>query len=117
MSRRKHKQVPALPKPAASGASAAGPARPDGYRHSLPIRNRSAAGIDLGLRRHWAAAPPQPDGTPDVAAFDTDTDGLEALAAWLAERGVSTVALEANGVYWEPVFSLLVRRGFGDVFI
>ena len=48
MSRRKHKQIPTLPKPAAPGASAAGPDRPDGYRHSLPIRNRSAAGIDLG---------------------------------------------------------------------
>jgi transposase len=112
MSRGKSNHAPARPQPAAPAAPVAGPTRPDGYRHSLPIRNRSAAGIDLGLRRHWAAAPPQPDGTPDVAAFDTDTDGLEALADWLAERGVTTVALEATGVYWEPVFALLEARGF-----
>jgi hypothetical protein len=47
-----------------------------------------------------------------VAAFDTDTDGLEAKAAWLAARGVTTVALAATGVYWEPVFALLAARGF-----
>jgi hypothetical protein len=48
MSRRKSNHAPARPQPAAADAQAAGPTRPDGYRHSLPIRNRSAAGIDLG---------------------------------------------------------------------
>src|SRR4051812_43867390 len=112
MSRRKHKPTAAAPPPATRGGRTAGPTRPAGYRDSLPVRNRAAAGIDLGLRSHWVAAPPQPDGTPDVAEFDTYTDGLEALADWLAERGVTTVALEATGVYWEPVFAFLEARGF-----
>jgi transposase len=64
------------------------------------------------LRSHWAAAPPLPDGTPQVEEFDTYTDSLEALADWLHQHGVTTVALEATGVYWEPLFPILEARGF-----
>jgi transposase len=52
-----------------------------------------------------------PDGTPQVQEFDTFTDSLEALADWLQQRGVTTVALEATGVYWEPLFAILEERG------
>jgi transposase len=83
----------------------------------LPVRHRHAGGVDLGLRSHWAAAPPLPDGTPQVQEFDTYTDGLEALADWLAQRGVTTVALEATGVYWEPLFALLEERGFEVILV
>lgn len=91
---------------------AAEPARPDAYHDSLPIRHRHAGGVDLGLRSHWAAAAPLADGTPQVQEFDTYTDGLEALADWLQQHGVTTVALEATGVYWEPLFAVLEERGF-----
>jgi transposase len=117
MSRRKRQS--AAPPPPAPGntapvppGGAAEPDRPDAYRDSLPIRHRHAAGIDLGLRSHWAAAPPRAGGAPDVAEFDTCTDGLEALADGLAARGVTTVALEATGIYWEPTLALLEARGF-----
>jgi hypothetical protein len=76
--------------------------RTDVYHDSLPIRHRHAGGVDLGLRSQWAAAPPLPDGTPQVAEFDTYTDGLEAIADWLQQRGITTFALEATGVSWEP---------------
>ena len=36
--------------------------------------------------------------------FATTTAGVADLADWLAERGVSTVAMEATGVYWKPVY-------------
>ena len=42
-------------------------------------------------------------------AFTTD---LIALADWLAECGITTVAMEATGVYWIPLFEILERRGF-----
>ena len=32
--------------------------------------------------------------------FSTTTAGLKVLAAWLAERRVELVAMEATGVYW-----------------
>ncbi|MGH2350447.1 MAG: IS110 family transposase, partial [Chloroflexota bacterium] len=116
MSRRKHKTRTATPPapapPAVPANRAAEPARTDVYHDSLPIRHRHAGGVDLGLRSHWAAAPPLPDGTPQVKEFDTYTDSLEALADWLQQRGVTTVALEATGVYWEPLFAILEERGF-----
>ena len=119
MSRRKHRAPrPARPpsRPAATPRAAAAPPprtspAPDGYRDSLPVRHRHAAGIDVGSRTHWAAAPAA-DGTLDVAEFETYTDSLRALAAWLRDRGVTTVAMEATGIYGDPLFDLLEAEGF-----
>lgn len=36
--------------------------------------------------------------------FRTTTSGLAVLAAWLGERRVELVAMEATGVYWKPVY-------------
>lgn len=41
------------------------------------------------------------------ARFATTTEGLVALAAWLAEHECRVVALEATGVYWKPVWHIL----------
>lgn len=76
-----------------------------------------AAGIDLGSREHWVAAPPHPDGTPNVESFGTTTPQLIALADWLAEQGVVTVAMESTGVYWIPLFEILDARGFEVVLV
>ncbi len=118
MSRRKHRtRTPMRAHPVSPQDRAARPADLDVYHDSLPVRHRHAGGVDLGLRTHWAAAPPLPDGTPQVAEFDTYTDGLEALADWLAQHGVTTVALEATGVYWEPLFAILEERGFAVLLV
>jgi transposase len=37
---------------------------------------------------------------------------LEALAAWLKECGVRTVAMESTGVYWIALYDLLASQGF-----
>jgi len=37
-------------------------------------------------------------------AFPTTAKGLGELAAWLRDAGVETVAMEATGVYWKPVY-------------
>lgn len=39
--------------------------------------------------------------------FGTMTRDLLMLADWLAEQGVTHVAMESTGVYWKPVFNLL----------
>jgi transposase len=36
--------------------------------------------------------------------FATTSEGVSELAQWLAEREVTTVGLEATGVYWKPVY-------------
>ena len=42
-----------------------------------------------------------------VRRFGTMTDDLLALVDWLAEQGVTHVAMESTGVYWKPVWNLL----------
>jgi transposase len=42
-----------------------------------------------------------------VRTFSTMTADLLALADWLAEHGVTHVAMESTGVYWKPVFNVL----------
>jgi len=53
-----------------------------------------------------------PDGklTKQVRTFAAMTRDLMALADWLAEEGVTHVAMESTGVYWKPVFHLLEGR-------
>ena len=72
--------------------------------------NPHAAGIDIGSKEHFACVPL--GSTPKhVRSFGTFTADLEALADWFQECGVTTVAMEATGVYWIPVFQILERRG------
>jgi transposase len=75
------------------------------------VRYRHAAGIDVGARTHWVAALGAA-GTLEVAEFDAYTDGLLALVDWLRQRHVTTVALEATGIYGDPLFDLLQAEGF-----
>src|SRR5262245_11135119 len=52
------------------------------------------------------------DGEPErtVQSFGTMTEDLLKLADWLETCGVSQVALESTGVYWQPVWNLLEDR-------
>jgi transposase len=43
----------------------------------------------------------------EVRTFGTVTEEILALADWLAEEGVTHVAMESTGVYWKPVWNLL----------
>src|SRR6184192_2997990 len=72
--------------------------------------NLNAAGIDIGSERHMVAVPEGRD-TVSVREFGTFTADLEALATWLEQCGVTTVALESTGVYWIPLFEILEQRG------
>lgn len=73
--------------------------------------NLNAAGIDIGSERHMVAVPEGRDEV-SVREFGTFTADLNALADWLKQCGVTTVAMESTGVYWIPVFEVLERRGF-----
>jgi transposase len=88
----------------------------------LRVAHPHAAGIDIHVKEHWVAVPPEsappapakhPSNLPAwVRMFDTCTADLEALADWLTACGVDTVAMESTGIYWVPLFELLERRGF-----
>src|ERR1700716_2919972 len=51
--------------------------------------------------------------TRECRTFDTTTDGLRILLAWLEECRCSHVAMEATGVYWMPVWKILGEGNFG----
>jgi transposase len=42
--------------------------------------------------------------------FGTFTHDLLQLADWLAERGVTHLAMESTGVYWKPVWNILAEQ-------
>jgi transposase len=79
---------------------------------TTPLRTiqPNAAGIDLGSKSHFVALPP---GRCEevVREFGCFTENLEAMATWLLSNGITTIAMEATGVYWVPVFEVLERRG------
>lgn len=78
----------------------------------LTIVNPHAAGIDAGSEQHWVSVPEDRDGQP-VRAFGTFTEDLHKLADWLLACGIKTVAIEATGVYWIPLFEVLEERRLG----
>jgi transposase len=46
----------------------------------------------------------------ETREFRTLTPDLLALGDWLAERGVTHLAMESTGVYWKPIWNLLEDR-------
>ena len=75
--------------------------------------NFNAAGIDIGAESHYVAVPEgrDPEGK-DVRSFGTFTSDLYAIADWLTQCRIDTIALESTGVYWIPLFEILESKGF-----
>ena len=85
-------------------------ARPKVDWKALEIVHPNAAGIDVGGSEHWVAISPDRDPEP-VRPFGCFTADLRAMAQWLIEKGVRSVALQSTGVYWMPVFEILEQHG------
>jgi transposase len=70
-------------------------------------------GLDLHKRVVTACrVVPGPGGQPvrEVRTFSTMTADLLTLGDWLADGGVTHVAMESTGVYWKPVWNLFEER-------
>lgn len=63
---------------------------------------RLAAAIDVGSEKLHVGIPHQ-----KVRVFDTFTASLHQLRDYLLSQDVTTVAMEATGVYWWPVYRVL----------
>lgn len=79
--------------------------------NALEQINLNAAGVDIGAEEMYVAVPPERD-EPSVRSFPTFTADLQRLADWLEQCGIDTVAMEATGVYWIPLYEILEERGF-----
>jgi transposase len=80
----------------------------------LEMINPHAAGIDVASEEMWVCVPhdrgEQPEG--NVRKFGAFTCDLYAIADWLAECHVTSVAMESTGVYWIPLYQVLEEREF-----
>lgn len=76
----------------------------------LSIVHPNAAGIDVGNESHFAAVPPDRDAQP-VREFGCWTADLIRMAEWLKGCGIETVAVQATGVYWIPLYDILLQHG------
>lgn len=73
--------------------------------------NPHAAGVDIGAEEIVVCVATNPS-TQLVRGFGNYTVDLHAIADWLTEHCIKTVAMESTGVYWIPLFELLEQRGF-----
>ena len=76
----------------------------------LPILHPDAAGIDVSASELFVAVSADRDPQP-VRSFPTFTRDLNALADWLQQYGIRSVAMESTSVYWIPVYQILESRG------
>ena len=68
------------------------------------------AGLDVHKKTVVACRTfPGPNGevVEEVRTFATMTADLLLLSDWLAEVGITQVAMESTGEYWKPVYNLL----------
>jgi transposase len=80
-----------------------------------PVQHPHAAGIDVGDASHWVCVEATPDGSDTVQEFPAYTPGLRQLVAWLRQCGVTTIALEATGVYGHVLYLTLLEAGFAVI--
>src|SRR5271156_6389540 len=77
---------------------------------SLEMVHPDATGIDIGNESHYVAVPPMRDNQP-VRRFGCTTAKLKAMAEWLKQCRIRTVAMQSTGVYWIAVYDILEEAG------
>ena len=77
----------------------------------LKIVNPNAAGIDIADTEMQVCVPADRDGDNN-RRFGSFTRDLNEISGWLKACGIETVAMEATGVYWIPLFFKLQKDGF-----
>jgi transposase len=83
---------------------------------SLRIVHPNAGGVDVGNESHFAAVPADRDAYP-VQEFGCWTADLIRMAKWLRSCRIDTVAMQATGVYWIPLYDILTQHGIRVVLV
>lgn len=76
---------------------------------SMQIVNPHAAGIDIGSRSHFVSIGQKEE---DIREFGVYNEDLKAIATWLKESKIQTVAMESTGTYWQALYAVLVAENF-----
>lgn len=75
----------------------------------MDIINPHCAGIDIGSRSHFVAVG---QGEDDVREFGVYADDLTDICLHLKAQGVTSVAMESTGNYWQNLYVELIKHGF-----
>jgi transposase len=75
----------------------------------MEVMHKRVAGLDVHKETVVACVRAMAGRKPtrECRTFATTTDGLLGLLAWLTASRVTHVAMEATGVYWKPVWTIL----------
>lgn len=80
------------------------------FSKGIPIQHDRAAGIDVGDTEHYVAVCTS-TGEHEVSRYEAFTVDLKRLVKDLKRKGITTVAMEATGVYWLNLYLLLQEAG------
>src|SRR4051794_9714249 len=72
----------------------------------IPVLDPLATFVDIGSEHMHVSI-----GGAAPRVFGTFTTQLNALRDWLREQKVHSVAMEATGVYWLPLYNTLEQAG------
>lgn len=81
---------------------------------ALPVINPHAAGIDIGSRTHWVAVDQNKE---NARSFGVYTQDYQQLIGYLREYGITSIAMESTGTYWQALFNALQEAGFDEVVV
>jgi len=74
----------------------------------MEIINQYAAGIDIGSKSHFVAVG---QSLEDVKEFGVYAEDLTKLCRWLLSYGITTVAMESTGDYWQNLYVEIQKHG------
>lgn len=75
----------------------------------MELINAHCAGIDIGSRSHFVAVGQE---LTDVREFGVYAEDLVAICKWLKKSGITSVAMESTGNYWQNLYVELMKFGF-----
>jgi transposase len=78
----------------------------------LPVMDPRAAAVDVGSEKMFVSVA---GATPKV--FGTCTADLRELVGWLQSQQVSSVAMEATGIYWLCLYEALEAAGLKAIMV
>jgi len=81
---------------------------------SMDLVHAHAAGIDVGSRFHMVAVNQNAD---DVKEFGVYTEDHQRMIEHLKNEGITSVAMESTGNYWQTLFSALQIAGFEVILV
>src|SRR5882762_287893 len=81
---------------------------------SLEIFNPHCAGIDVGSRFHQVAIGQKKE---HIKRFGIYTEDHRLLIEWFKEKGITSVAMESTGSYWQTLFDALQNAGFEVILV